>query len=380
MRKIKLLLTTVLIATLVLSGVPANMIQKETDVKAESDNVNGKEGEFYYEILNDGTIKITGFNRTYLPDISYPDSLNIPRKIAGRDVTCIGYGVFQNCRDVTTIDIPDSVTTIESYAFAGTWAHINITSGVKNIGSWAFSGCGSVSISGIIGNTWEFTIPQGVTRIEEGVFSNCTWMETVVIPSGVTSIGNQAFDGCSTLKSVTIPNTVKSIGEKAFNNCTELTYIKIPTNTTIGADAFASCDKLKIEYETEVPTTKVDTTKPVITTPTTTNEIVKPIKPNKVTIKKVNSKKKSAKKVKLTLKKIDGVVGYQVAVYKTKNNAKKNKNAIVKKIVKNTKAAIKSKKLKNAKKLYIRARAYIMNGKTKLYGEWSKIKKVKIKK
>ena len=102
--------------------------------------------------------------------------------------------------------------------------------------------------------------------------------------------------------------------------------------------------------------------------------------PGKVKIKSITAKKKSAKKVKLLLKKIRGAKGYQVAIYKTKKNAAKNKKAIIKKFVRKTRATVTSKKLKNKKSLYVKVRAYKLNGKKKIYGKWSKVKKVKIKK
>lgn len=133
------------------------------------------------------------------------------------------------------------------------------------------------------------------------------------------------------------------------------------------------------EPTTPAPTTVAPTTvTPTTVAPTTTaKEKVK--KPAKAKIKKINSKKKAAKKVKLSLKNIKGAEGYLVAVYKTKNNAKKNKKAIVKKYVKKTNVIIKSKKLKNKKKLFVKARAYVLDGKKKVYGKWSNIKSVKIK-
>ena len=107
--------------------------------------------------------------------------------------------------------------------------------------------------------------------------------------------------------------------------------------------------------------------------------------PGKAKIKKIYKKKKSAKKLKLKIKKIKRAKGYQVAIFKTKKKAKKAKNAkkaLVKKFVKfKKKITIKSKKLKKKKKLYVRVRAYVLdaNGK-KVFGKWSKIKKVKFKK
>ena len=85
--------------------------------------------------------------------------------------------------------------------------------------------------------------------------------------------------------------------------------------------------------------------------------------PGKAKIKKITVKKKVSKKVKLSLKKIRGAKGYQVAIYKTKKNASKNKKAIVKKFVKKTSVTVISKKLKNKKTLYVKVRAYKLNGK-----------------
>ncbi len=135
----------------------------------------------------------------------------------------------------------------------------------------------------------------------------------------------------------------------------------------------------------EPTTIAPETTKAPVTTVapvvTTTKATAKPKAPGKVKIKKAY-KKKSAKKLTVKIKKIKGVKGYQVRVFKNKKKAKKNKKAIVKKYVKKNKAklVIKNKKLKKKKKLYVRVRAYkVFNGK-KIFGKWSKVKKVKIKK
>ena len=101
--------------------------------------------------------------------------------------------------------------------------------------------------------------------------------------------------------------------------------------------------------------------------------------PDKVKVKKA-IKKKSSKKIKITLKKSQGAKGYQVVVYKTKKNAKKNVKALKTTYTKKVKFKIKSKKFKNKKKLFVRARAYTMDGKQRVFGKWSKVKKVKIKK
>ncbi len=105
------------------------------------------------------------------------------------------------------------------------------------------------------------------------------------------------------------------------------------------------------------------------------------VKPGKVIIKKAFNKKKSAKKIKLKIKKLSGVKGYQVAVYRTKKAAKNNKSALIKKYIKKNVAnlVVSSKKLKNIKKLYVRVRAYSKNDSEIAYGAWSNIKVVKAK-
>lgn len=69
------------------------------------------------------------------------------------------------------------------------------------------------------------TIPNGVTSIGQYAFGYCSSLTSVTIPNGVTSIGDEAFEQCTSLTSVTIPNSVTSIGRLAFWNCSVLTSI-----------------------------------------------------------------------------------------------------------------------------------------------------------
>ncbi|HAR91809.1 MAG TPA: hypothetical protein DCR28_01735 [Eubacterium sp.] len=133
---------------------------------------------------------------------------------------------------------------------------------------------------------------------------------------------------------------------------------------------------------TQEPTTQAPTQKPTQapTVKPTTPQPVPVIRiPDKAKVKKAVKKKKSAKKIKVKIKKIKGAKGYQVAVYKTKKKAKKNKKALVKKYTKKTKLTIKSKKFKKKKKLYVKVRAYTLDGTVKVFGAWSKPKKTKKK-
>lgn len=100
-------------------------------------------------------------------------------------------------------------------------------------------------------------------------------------------------------------------------------------------------------------------------------------KPAKTKIKKVWKKKKSSKFFKLSVKKGKKISGYEVRIYRSNKNAKKNIKYLVKKTAKKTKIAIHSKKLAQKKYLFVRVRAYRQDIKGKIYGNWSTIKKVK---
>ena len=121
--------------------------------------------------------------------------------------------------------------------------------GYTRIKSEAFSYCSDLT---------SITLPNSVTSIERNAFYGCTSLTSITIPNSVTTIGDDAFYGCTSLTSITLPNSVTSIGEWAFGWCTSLTSITIPNSvTSIGFNAFYACNKLKkviiidILYETQ---------------------------------------------------------------------------------------------------------------------------------
>src|SRR5208282_2760992 len=112
---------------------------------------------------------------------------------------------------------------------------------VEIIGDYAFFLCTSLT---------SITIPNNITSIGESAFGFCTSPTNITIPNSVTSIGDDAFWNCTSLTSITIPNGVTSIGVWAFSG-TRLTSVTTPNSvTSIGYGAFYTCPSLTNVYFT----------------------------------------------------------------------------------------------------------------------------------
>ena len=159
-------------------------------------------------------------------------------------VTSIGDGAFSGCKGLTSVSIPEGVTIIGVSVFSGCsgLTSVSIPEGVTIIGYAAFSGCsGLTSVS----------IPKSVTVIGMYAFSGCSGLTSVSIPEGVISMGMYAFSGCKSLTSVSIPESMTSIGIQAFSSCSNLISVSIPRSViSIGSGAFSYCKKISdIYYE-----------------------------------------------------------------------------------------------------------------------------------
>ena len=229
----------------------------------------------------------------------------------------IDYGAFSNCKSLTSVTIGDSVTNIGESAFSNCESLTSVTIGdsVTSIGEYAFNGCPNIkSLNTTDIASWcnisfgnssanplyyakelylngdlvtKLVIPDNVTTISEGAFSNCTSLTSVTIPDSLISIGYDAFSGCLNIKSINItdiaswcnisfgnssanplyyakklyldgnlvtelviPDNVKSIGSYAFYNVINLTSVTIPNNVkSIKGSAFLDCDRLIIYCE-----------------------------------------------------------------------------------------------------------------------------------
>lgn len=243
-----------------------------------------------YANHSDETCSITGIGSCADSDIIIPDfspdghkvtnigelafanstakSISIPDTVTSIDVYA-----FRGCNKLTNIIIPQSVTRIESSILSGCSSLENITipfvgkeAGVTSNSPFQFpfgfifgelSYTGSIAVRQYYQSNFAlissvYYIPSSLNyatvtggNILNGAFYDCSNLIKITIPDKITSIGDDAFYDCSSLQNVTIPDGVASIGSDAFYDCNSLQNIVIPDSVTnIGANAFANCSSL----------------------------------------------------------------------------------------------------------------------------------------
>ena len=270
--KIKLkkrLLSILLAAVMVLSAVPLGLGLVDTAYAAETANSGTCGDNVTWRLSDDGVLTISGTGDmadfewdgtpwcsvssqvksvvikdgvTSIGDCAFGGCISLTSVSIPDGVISIGFAAFESCSLLTGVTIPNSVTGIGDYAFGYCSSLISVTipGSVTSIGEAAFAG-GSTSVNvsrenknycSVDGGLYDkqkttifhpgkiqngsFRVPDGVNRIGDSAFFDCTSLTSVIIPKSVTSIGSLAFLGCIRLTNVTIPDGVTSIGDAAF--------------------------------------------------------------------------------------------------------------------------------------------------------------------
>jgi hypothetical protein len=257
-------------------------------------------------LLNNATTIGGGAGTNYSPfynkaTLTYVD-------LSNSGIETIGSSAFYGCSGLTSVTIPESVTSIGNYAFSrcSGLTSVTIPDSVTDIGRGAFQNCSGLVDMTIpfVGGRADATAPSDTTlfgyifnystssgtgtifqqynggriyayipsslrsvtviggNLLQGAFMNCSMLTSATIGNSVTSIGKQAFEYCTGLTEVTISSTVTSIGEYAYHNCSGLTTVNFnATNcTTMGSTAlpaFQGCSSFTTlnigENVTQIP-------------------------------------------------------------------------------------------------------------------------------
>ena len=223
---------------------------------------SGQADDMTWTLYDNGLLTISGDGQMYsAPWIDKGYANQIKNVEIGSGAINVYSRAFADCVNLTSVTLPDTLTSIYGYAFfgCGQLKTINLEN-VKSINRNAFYNCSSLSNVSLdsltsIGNyafsgagLTEVVLPDTLEldRWAWGVFANCTSLKSATLPAGTTEISNALFMGCSSLESIKIPDSVTEINSHSFYGCSSLTGINIPANVSyIESDVFRGCGQLE---------------------------------------------------------------------------------------------------------------------------------------
>ena len=215
-------------------------IKEEKDLGLRALTVSDWKKLWIYKKLEDGSLCLTFYK-------GEDPNLVIPEKIGNSPVSEIGSHLIVPVKKIYDPNFTKKRETIQ---------RVFIPEGIKKIGDYAFSECSELM---------SVIMPESLTKIGKGAFYGCKGLRNsdgfvivgntlynyygekaeVVIPEGITRIEDRAFYWCSNLKNIFLPDGLTDIGDSAFYGCSNLESIRLPESLrTIGKEAFSGCKNL----------------------------------------------------------------------------------------------------------------------------------------
>ena len=265
-----------------------------------------------------------------------------------------------------------------SYGFTIAWSDVADLTG-QRLNLFVDGVCIKVGINGDVASYYENRLATGTYKVEVRSQYTSNNVESFGLKKTVSIKADPGLTG----------KTPAELADPAYSEYKEpTTTAAVETTTTAAAETttVATAETTTpVAVETTTPAA-VETTSAVETTTNTNAQTTTKKQPSQTTIKssvnvgkavvKKAIKKKNAKKISLTLKRVKGATKYNVQIAKDKNF----KKTIVTKTTRKLKYSVSNSKFKKAKKLYARAKAIVVKGEKTYQGKWSKPKQVKIKK
>ncbi|MBD5189894.1 MAG: leucine-rich repeat protein, partial [Bacteroidales bacterium] len=193
--------------------------------------LSAKSSSNFYYTKGHNVVNVSG--DVVIPATVYDEGNALEYSVVGFGDNC-----FRSNTKITSINLPETVTFINQYAFhgcTGLKCALKLPEGLTSIGTYAFYNC-----SGLTGEL----IFKSLTSIGTYAFYNCSGLNSVTLNEGLTSIGNYAFYGCNGFKGdLILPESLTSLGTYAFYNCSGFTgELILPRGiTTIGTSTFEGC-------------------------------------------------------------------------------------------------------------------------------------------
>ena len=181
---------------------------------------------------------IDGYKVTEIDYYAFENCKNLSSVSIPSTITQMGHNCFSNCTNLKTISIPDSVTQMDNNIFKGCTSlqNVKLPNKIKKLDYSIFAGCSSLK---------SISLPSSIVELGSSEFENCTNLTSITIPSKVTVLSSLTFKGCTRLTTVNLPSTLKDIYANAFENCSALKNINFPSKLeTIGSYSFQNCTSL----------------------------------------------------------------------------------------------------------------------------------------
>ena len=243
--KLLSLFLTVALLVGIVCGVPVTVSAQET---------NG----IYTYTVTDGKATLTDVDQ----ELVQATNLIIPSEIGGYPVVGMNGNLFENCKDIVTVTLPEGLASLRGAVFLNckNITTVTVPTSLTDVDVAPFNGCDALTtihwgngIETIPPNIFEgcfglknVTLPATVKEIGKRAFFSCTGLNTVVLPDGIETIGEQAFASCTSLPAVRFPEGLTAINRRAFEECTALTMANLPSSLThLGDVAFSKCTALK---------------------------------------------------------------------------------------------------------------------------------------
>ena len=272
----------------------ATYLQEVNKLTVVSGNLNNDDWNTLKSMTNLVELDISGMAVTSIPSSAFSNKWGLEKIVLPKKLEAIGNSAF-NGTGIKEIELPESLITLDSHAFANctSLVGIKIPDKITKISSGSFKGCSNLqsvnfpsaltsigyesfyetdlreidipaSVEIINGDAFcrntnlkKVTFNEGLVKIEYDSFLGCESIESIVCPSTLRTIDRSGFQGCKNLKQISLNEGLVSINSYAFSGCTGLTDIVLPsTLENCEGNAFRECGNIKtIEARSVLPPT-----------------------------------------------------------------------------------------------------------------------------
>lgn len=193
-----------------------------------------------------------GYEVTSIEQNAFSECYDLLSATIGNSVVSIGEKAFKACYGLTSVTFGNSITSIGQRAFEGCTSLTSVH--ISDLSAWCSIRFGDNAANPLSythhlyvngKEVSDLVIPNSVTSIEPYAFYGCAGLTSLYIPNSVTVIGGEAFYGCTGLTSIDLPNSISILKDGSFRNCSALTSVSIPNGVwRIGMRTFQGCSAL----------------------------------------------------------------------------------------------------------------------------------------